>query len=288
MSSPRFSVCEFTTLSLGLEEELAVLREAGCEGIGICEAKLPEGSDAEAAAAVRDSGLRASVCLLATLSVLPLAKFEGPADPAERVARLCAGVRRLAPFEPACLYVLTGPQGSLPYREARRIAIEGLRAVAETAADVGIPLGLEPIHVSIRDDWTLATTIPETLDLVEEVGVPGFGVGFDVWHLWDTPDLLENIREHASQIVGVHVNDWRDPTRGWNDRVLPGEGVIDLPGIFGALEASGYDGWYDLEVFSDDGTFEDDYPDSLWKQPAGDVVRRGREGFLRAWEARRS
>lgn len=287
MPSPRFSVCELTTLSLPLEEELAVLREAGCEGIGICEAKLPEGGELEAAAAVRDSGLQASICLPATLSVLPLAKFEGPADPAERIAGLCAGVQRLVPFEPACLYVLTGPRGSLPYGEARRIAVEGLRDVAKTAADAGIPLGLEPIHASIRDDWTLVTTVPEALDLVEEVDVPGFGIGFDVWHLWDTPDLLEDIRRYASQIVGVHVNDWRDPTRGWNDRVLPGDGVIPLPAIFGALEAGGYDGWYDLEIFSDDGTFEDEYDDSLWKQRPDDVVNRGRDGFLGAWEARR-
>jgi sugar phosphate isomerase/epimerase len=287
MPCPRFSVCEFTTLSLGLEEELAVLREAGCEGIGICEAKLPKGDDvAAAAAAVRDSGLRASVCLLGTLSVLPLPKFEGPVDPAERVAGLRAGVQRLAAFEPACLYVLTGPQGSLPYSEARQVVVEGLREVARTAADAGIPLGLEPIHSSIRDDWTLVATIPEALELVEEVGVPGFGIGFDVWHLWDTPHLLDDVREHASRIVGVHVNDWRDPTRGWNDRVLPGDGVIDLPRIFGALDAGGYDGWYDLEVFSDDGTFENDYEDSLWKRPAEEVVRRGRDGFLRAWEAR--
>jgi sugar phosphate isomerase/epimerase len=287
MNRPRLSVCEFTTLALGLEEELVLLRDAGCDGIGICEAKLPDGGDAEAAAFVRDSGLQASVCLPATLSVLPLTKFEGQTEPAARVAEMCAGVRRLAVFRPACLFVLTGPQGGLSYADARRIAVDGLRTVAETAADVGIPLGLEPIHASIKDDWTLVTTLAEAVELVEEVGVPGVGVGFDTWHLWDTPNLLEDIREHAARIVGVHVNDWRADTRGWNDRVLPGDGVVDLPAIFGALDAGGYDGWYDLEVLSDDGTFEDDYADSVWKLSPGEVVRRGREGFVRAWDARR-
>ena len=61
----------------------------------------------------------------------------------------------------------------------------------------------------------------------------------------------------------VHVNDWREPTRSWADRLPPGEGVMDLPAIFGALEAASYDGWYDLEIL-DDGTFGTAHADSLW------------------------
>ena len=104
---------------------------------------------------------------------------------------------------------------------------------------------------------------------------------FDTWHLWDTPDLLEHIRANARNFPAVHVNDWRRDTRSWDDRALPGDGVIDLPAILGALEQGGYDGWYDLEIFSSES-----YPDSLLRLPAVDLVRRGRSGFLRAWEAR--
>jgi hypothetical protein len=63
---------------------------------------------------------------------------------------------------------------------------------------------------------------------------------------------------------------------------------MDLPAIFGALDAGGGVDWFDLEVFSDDGSFSDvDLEDSLWKQDAVDVIRRGKAGCLRAWEARR-
>ena len=132
------------------------------------------------------------------------------------------------------------------------------------------------------------TTIPETLALLDEVGEPNLGLIFDVWHLWDTPDLLAHIHAHARRIVGVHVNDVRKPTRSWKDRMLPGDGIVDLPSILGALEAGGYYGWFDLEIFSDNGAFGEDYADSLWKQPPVEVVRRGRTGFLRAWAARRA
>lgn len=285
--TPLFSVCELTTLALPLERELKLYVEAGIDGIGICEVKLPDDHDNELVTAVERSGLRAGICLPATLSVLPLPKFAGPSDPQERIEALISGIRRLAPFRPACVFCLTGPQGELETGEARQIIVNGLRRVAQVADEVGVRLGLEAIHASIRDGWTIVSSIPEVLELLDEVSADNLGIGFDVWHLWDTPNLLADIRAHADRIVGVHVNDWRQPTRGWNDRVLPGDGVIDLASIFAALEDGGYDGWYDLEILSDDGTWEDDYEDSLWKLPPGEVLRRGREGFLEAWARRR-
>ncbi len=280
MPQPRFSVSEFSTLNLSFEQDLAAYAAGGAEGIGLAEAKLPAGQDAESLARLRESGLEAVICLPTMLSVLPLPPFPGPDDPAERVESLCASVRRLAAFEPEVVLCLTGPAGERDPDEARRIAVEGLREVARTAQEVGVRVALEPIHASARDDFTLVDTIPGAVEVVEEVGLP-MGVIFDTWHLWDTPDVLEHIREHAHRFPAVHVNDWRDPTRGWDDRALPGEGVMDLPAMFGALEAGGFDGWYELEIFS-----AETYPDSLLQLDPAEMVRRGKAGFLRAWEAR--
>jgi sugar phosphate isomerase/epimerase len=66
--------------------------------------------------------------------------------------------------------------------------------------------------------------------------------------------------------------------------VLPGDGVADVTGILAALRDGGYDGWFELEVLSDDGTFGNDYPDSLWKLDPRDLIRAGREWFRAAWE----
>jgi sugar phosphate isomerase/epimerase len=68
--------------------------------------------------------------------------------------------------------------------------------------------------------------------------------------------------------------------------VLPGDGVADLPRILGALDAAGWDGYYDLEIFSDNGTFGNAWPDSLWAVPLEELARRGKEAFERVWEAR--
>ena len=278
---PRFAVSEFSTLNLGYCEDLAAYAAGGAEGIGLAEAKLPEGQDSESLRKLRESGLTATICLPTTLSVLPMPPFPGPEDPQERIESLCASVRRLAPFEPVTLLVLTGPAGDRDPAEARKIAVEGLREIARTAREAGVPVALEPIHASARDEFTMVDTIPDAVALVEEVGEP-MGVLFDTWHLWDTPNVLDHIRAEAHRFPAVHVNDWRAETRGWDDRALPGEGVMDLPAIFAALEDGGFDGWFELEVFS-----TETYPDSLLKLEPAELVRRGKAGFEAAWAARR-
>jgi hypothetical protein len=56
--------------------------------------------------------------------------------------------------------------------------------------------------------------------------------------------------------------------------------------MLGALDRAGWDGYYDLEIFSDNGTFGNAWPDSLWDVPTEDLARRGRESFESVWEAR--
>ncbi len=212
--------------------------------------------------------------------------FPGPEDPADRVAEIIRGIRRLAPFEPGPAVLITGPQGDRELAEAYEISVTSLKQIARAAAEVGMVVGLEAIHASIRDDWTIVATVPEMAQMLADIDEPNTGMAVDIWHLWDTPDFLHHLGEHASKIVGVHVDDWREPTRSWCDRVLPGDGVADLRGIFGVLDAGGFDGWFDFEIFSDDGSFGNDFPDSLWKWDPVELVRAGRERFMSLWESR--
>ena len=130
----RFSVCEFSTMTASFDGDLESCKLGGADGIGICEAKLPAGGDAAALEQFRASGLKASVCLPAVLSILPLPLFPGPTEPAQRVEALVAGIRRLAAFRPACCFCLTGPQGGLEAGRARAIVVAGLRQVARAAS----------------------------------------------------------------------------------------------------------------------------------------------------------
>ncbi len=285
MREPKFSVCEFTTMPSSFEEDLATYRRAGAQGIGIVEAKLLVGRDDEVREQLREHGLQATLCIPATQSILPLTQIKRDVDPEVRVASIAESLRRFAGLGAETVVVVTGPQGDYDADEARRIVVDGLRTLARVGADAGVGVSLEPIHTSMGADWTTITTIPETVDLLDEVNEPNVQILFDTWHLWDTPGVLEDIAHYAGRFAGVHVNDWREPPRSWADRLCPGEGAMDLPAIFGALEAAGYDGWYDLEIFSDDGTFGSAYDDSLWALDPLELVERGREGFMKAWRA---
>ena len=69
--------------------------------------------------------------------------------------------------------------------------------------------------------------------------------------------------------------------------MLPGDGIADAAGLLAILREGGYDGWLELEIFSDDGLMEDDFPDSLWREDPVELIRRGRERIFDAWNADR-
>src|SRR5207237_7384784 len=87
------------------------------------------------------------------------------------------------------------------------------------------------------------------------------------------------------RFVGVHICDAREQTRGWADRVFPGDGKADVPRILAALDGAGWNGLYDIELFSDDGTFGAAYPDSIWSLPSAESLERARASFERCWSA---
>jgi sugar phosphate isomerase/epimerase len=239
----------------------------GVEGIGVCEFKLGDRS----AERLRESGLRATHCIPSVPSILPLPLMEGPESPEQRVEALCASVRRLAGLDPVCVVFLTGPG------DADEVVREGISAVAAAGREAGVQVALEPVHPSQAETFSFVHTIPDALELI---GSEPVGIMLDLWHVSDPVAIAA----HADRIAGVHVSDRREPTRGHFDRMLPGEGVLDLVAAFRALEAAGYEGWYDVEIFSDNGVFGDALPDSLWDVSAEELARRARESFERVWE----
>ena len=277
---PPFSISQITTLGATFEADLRAYAAAGVDGIGIWEIKLPEGGDDLALEQLEASGLGRAGAVPAVPSILPLPLMEGPADPRERVDAICASVRRLARFAPSSVVCLTGPG------DDRDTVVEGLRTIGDEAARVGVRIGLEPINRVGGEDWTIISSLQEAAELLDDVDRPALGIQFDSWHVWNTPELVDEIERHVHRFVGVHIADWREPTRGWADRVLPGDGVADLPALLGTLERAGWDGFYDLEIFSDNGTFGNAWPGSLWDVPEQELARRGKEAFERAWSAR--
>jgi sugar phosphate isomerase/epimerase len=249
------SLSEISTVAASFHDDVGAYAAAGFDGIGIWEMKLR--SDEDDLAALRASGLRATNCVPAVPSVLPNTVIEGPEDVEARVTSICASMHRFAPFEPESVLCLTGPAGERDEDDARQIVIDGLRRIAAAADSAGVRLGLEPIHASERDGLTLVTTIPETLELLDEAGLPDVGIMVDLWHVWDTPDVERHLAANVGRITGVHVSDWFAGDRG--DRALPGEGISRTGDLMAVLREAGWRGSWDVEIFGDAGR-----TDSLW------------------------
>jgi sugar phosphate isomerase/epimerase len=250
----RLSISQITTVAQSFGDDLDAYRAAGADGIGIWEMKL----DDDSLERFRASGLDAAAAVPAVPSILPLPLMPGPSDPAERVEAICAGIERLAPFEPDCVLFLTGPG------DDRAAILDGIRAIGDAGRRHGVRTALEPIQREYAHLWAIVSSLDEAAALVDEAGAD-VGLMYDTWHLWR--EQLAEIERHREQIYGVHLADWRDPTRSTNDRVLPGDGVVDFGPILDALR---WEGLYDLEIFSDT-----ELPGSLWAEDPRGLARRG-------------
>ncbi|HKS78338.1 MAG TPA: sugar phosphate isomerase/epimerase [Gaiellaceae bacterium] len=273
---PLFSISQVSTLAASFGDDVRAYAAAGADGIGVWEIKLGDESLEE----LQASGLRCATAVPAVPSVHPLPLLPGPETPRERIDALLRSLEVLAPYAPSAVLCFTGPGD-------RETAVRGVREIAREAERLGLRLAVEPFQLQGIESWSILNTLGDAAGFVDEVGSDAIGIQFDIWALWNTPDLLDEIPRYAHLIAGVHVSDWREPTRGWADRVLPGDGVADLPGLFGVLEDVGWKGFYDLEIFSDNGTFGAAYPDSLWDLDAAELARRGREAFFNCWSKRR-
>jgi sugar phosphate isomerase/epimerase len=281
---PRLSVIEFTTPMLSFLEDLSIYRAAGMEGISIVEEKLLHPADD--LARLKESELQVSSFFPACVSLLPSPLMPGPQLPADRIRSICRSIKRLAPFEPACCFVTTGPRGRYGWDEAHEIVIDGYRQVAAAAAVEGMVVALEVLHRSLANLFGFVNSIDDALTFLTEINEDNVMIALDVWHLEEEPNLFDDIRVNAKRFASLHVNGRRKVTRSWCDSVLPGDGVTDLSGVLASLDRGGFAGWFELEIISDDGRVEHDFPDSLWKQDPQELLITAREQFVSAWERR--
>jgi len=152
-----------------------------------------------------------------------------------------------------CLVLVVGglPAGSKDIAGARARVREGLATILPEALAARVPLAIEPLHPMQAADRACINTLEQALDICDELG-DGIGVAVDVYHVWWDPKLEAEIRRAGKRVLAYHICDWLVPTRDLlNDRGMMGDGVIDLPRIRGWVEATGYAGFQEVEIFSE-------------------------------------
>lgn len=150
---------------------------------------------------------------------------------------------------------------------ARRQVHDGIARLLDQARERRMPLAIEPLHPMYAADRACVNTLEQALDVCDALD-PGrsgaLGVAVDVYHVWWDPKLEAQVeRAGRERLLAFHVCDWLTPTRDLLlDRGMMGDGVIDIPRIRGWVEAQGYAGYSEVEIFSG----------ANWWQRGGDEV----------------
>jgi len=244
-----------------LRQAIEGIARAGIPALSVWRDKLAELGLKEARRLIKSHGLRVSGLCRGGLFT-----GKGRGGLAEALQDNRRAVDEAAELEAACLVLIAGGlvPGSRDIAEARRIVGEGLAELLPYARAAGVPLAIEPLHPMYAADRACINTLAEANDLCDALG-EGIGLALDVYHVWWDPELMAQIaRAGKERLLAFHVCDWLVPTRDiLNDRGMMGDGVIDIRTLRAAVEAQGFDGYCEIEIFSND----------WWAKPMDDVLR---------------
>ena len=137
--------------------------------------------------------------------------------------------------------------------DARATVIDGLHEVLPDAEKAGVILGIEPLHPMYAAERSVVVTLKQANDIVDALASPSAGVLVDAFHVWWDPEVMQQIERARGKIVGFHVSDWPVPLPGiLMGRAMMGDGVIELRKLREAVDATGYDGPIEVEIFNDE------------------------------------
>ncbi len=152
------------------------------------------------------------------------------------------------------LITITGGLGEdeTDLRFARDRALEGLAILVSDARAAGVGLVLEPLHPMVCGNRSVISTLREANTWLDQLDADDvMGIALDTYAVWWEADLQQEIARAGKRIIAFHVSDWLADTSDLRfDRGMPGDGLIDLPLIRRWVEAAGYGGPIEVEIFS--------------------------------------
>ncbi|WP_081241115.1 sugar phosphate isomerase/epimerase family protein [Streptomyces viridosporus] len=259
----RFSINQMTVKQLPLPDLVAACRDLGVPGVGLWREPVQAYGVEAAAELVRDAGL--------TVTTLCRGGFLTAVDPGERAAALADNRRAVdeaATLGTDTLVLVSGglPAGSKDLRAARERIADALAELAPYAERQGVRLAIEPLHPMFASDRCVVSTLAQALDLAERFPAHQAGVTVDTYHVWWDDTAPAQIARAGAQgrIHTFQLADWTTPLPEGvlNGRGQIGDGSIDMREWKGYVEAAGYTGAIEVELFND----------ALWARDGREVL----------------
>jgi sugar phosphate isomerase/epimerase len=247
----RLALNQKTTNRWSVAEAVGGCVRGGLPAIGLWREPVQEIGVEVAARIVADAGLRvSSLCRGGFLT-----------DPAPTARRARLDDNRRAIDEAAvlgadCLVMVVGglPPGSRDLPAARLRVADGIAELVPYAAERGVRLALEPMHPIFCADRGVLSTLSAALDMAERFPAEHVAIVVDTFHVWWDPDVTAQIARAAGRIASFQICDWITPLPpdALLSRGMMGDGHIDFRALRRAVDATGYTGDIEVEIFNAD------------------------------------
>ncbi len=265
-STDLLSLNQYTTYNWSVGEAIQGCVRAGLHYIGLWRDKVGAEGLARSARLCRENGIEVSGLCRGGMFPAPTA-----AERASKIEENRRAVDECAALNAKTLVLVCGGPSGCDIQDARRMVADGIAAVVPYARERGVTLGIEPLHPMFSGDRSVINTLGQALGIVERLGAPELGVVIDVYHVWWDPDLYRQIERAKGRIFGFHVNDWLvPPPDTLMGRGMMGDGIINLRAIRIAVQAAGYLGPIECEVFNRE----------IWALPGDEVLELMKRRFL--------
>lgn len=151
------------------------------------------------------------------------------------------------------IVLVCGADPTQSLEDSRKQIRDGILEILPEASAANVRLAIEPLHPMYAGDRSAINTLAQANDMAEEINSPFVGVAVDVYHLWWDNHLEKEIKRcgENKKLFAFHICDWKVPTTDLLlDRGLMGEGCVAVKQIRSWVEATGFDGFNEVEIFS--------------------------------------
>lgn len=248
VAAERLSINQISVRSLPFDRAVETLVRAGIGWIGVWTNSVESYGVTRSAKLLSDSGLRVS-------SVCRAGFFTGKNPDGgglDREANM-RSVDLAAEIGAETLYLVAGGvRDDKDVIGSRRAVVDGIAELVPYASAAGVKLSVEPLHPSMCADRSVVVTLNQAIDIAEHFDATEVGVAVDSYNVWWDPELMDALKRAGSRIFSYQVCDWLVPQpHPVFGRGIPGDGVIDIRALTQAVDATGYRGPIEVEIFNE-------------------------------------
>jgi sugar phosphate isomerase/epimerase len=246
-----------TTKPWSIEEAAKNYSAEGVKGITVWRDALTDRDIRKTGRLLRDHGL--------TIVSLCRGGFFPNKEKEKRKVAITDNFRAIeeaAELQAPLIVLVCGADPAQSLEDSGKQIQEGIETILPAAKAAGIKLAIEPLHPMYADTRSAINTLMQANDMAVQINSPYVGVAIDVYHLWWDPSLEQEIKRcgENNHLFAFHICDWNTPTTDMLlDRGLMGDGCIPVNKIRSWVEATGFDGFYEVEVFSHKYWQQDQY-----------------------------